>query len=191
MTQSQMTVQQALELAQKHHAAGNLQQAESIYRQILSIQPKNADALHLFGVVALQVGQNEEAIRLINRAIAINPKNADYLCNLGLALMAANRTPEAIGPFQQALAIKSDIPEAYSNLGNALRIVGRFDEAIAACRRAMALRPNLARAATAWAVVSPVAAAPRRSMASSLAMQCQSSSIVCSAATLFIETSSF
>jgi len=40
-------------------------QAEAIYRQILSIAPKHFDSTHLLGVVALQSGRLDEAMRLI------------------------------------------------------------------------------------------------------------------------------
>jgi len=39
------------------HQAGQLQQAENIYRQILARQPEHADALHMLGVIAQQAAQ--------------------------------------------------------------------------------------------------------------------------------------
>ena len=43
--------------------AGRLADAEQIYRQILSANPNDADALHLLGALAFQVRQYEPAIR--------------------------------------------------------------------------------------------------------------------------------
>ena len=37
---------QMFELALKYHQAGDLHQAESLYRQILQVDPQHADALH-------------------------------------------------------------------------------------------------------------------------------------------------
>ena len=46
---TQMTVQQAFDLATQHHSAGRLPDAESLYRQILAAQPNNPDALQCWG----------------------------------------------------------------------------------------------------------------------------------------------
>ena len=58
-----------LEQALAHHRAGQLQQAEAIYRQILRSQPDHPDALHLLGVVALQAGRNDTAVMYIVLAL--------------------------------------------------------------------------------------------------------------------------
>src|SRR5437867_2056217 len=47
---------QALDLAMRHYQAGNLQQAEQIYRAILQVDPYQVDALHLLGLIAYQLG---------------------------------------------------------------------------------------------------------------------------------------
>ena len=49
-----VTLDQALELALRHHRAGDFEQATNIYEQILAFDPENAEANHLFGVMALQ-----------------------------------------------------------------------------------------------------------------------------------------
>ena len=52
-----LTMLQALDVAVKHHAAGRLPEAESIYQQILQTDPNQPIALHLLGVIANQVGK--------------------------------------------------------------------------------------------------------------------------------------
>ena len=46
------TISEALAIALQHHQAGQLPQAEQIYRQILEVEPNHADAWHLLGVLA-------------------------------------------------------------------------------------------------------------------------------------------
>jgi len=70
----QMTIPQAFELALRHHQAGQLQQAEHIYRQILAQQPKHADALHFLGLIAHQAGRHDMAVDLIRQSVAVNPE---------------------------------------------------------------------------------------------------------------------
>ena len=85
------TIPQALAIALRHHQSGNLQQAEQIYRQILQAEPNHPDALHLLGVIAHQLGENEVAIRYIDKAISVNPSDPNFHINLGAAYQAFGR----------------------------------------------------------------------------------------------------
>jgi Flp pilus assembly protein TadD len=62
-------------LAMRHHQAGNLGEAERLYRLILQEEPRHGDALHLLGVLHHQSGRNEAAVELIRQAIAQNGSN--------------------------------------------------------------------------------------------------------------------
>src|SRR5689334_491639 len=66
---STLTIPQALNLALTHHQSGRFAEAEGIYRQILAVEPNHADALHLLGALAAQVGRPEVAVELIRHAI--------------------------------------------------------------------------------------------------------------------------
>ena len=46
-------------------------QAKTIYQNILTVEPRNADALHLLGVVAYQTEDYLEAVELIEKASLI------------------------------------------------------------------------------------------------------------------------
>ena len=124
------------------HRSGNLQQAELNYRQILLIDPLHADALHLLGVIALQVGRHELAIEQIRSALRARPTLAEAHCNLGVALAAIGRLQEAVACFRQAMHLKPDYAEAHNNLGNALRLLGKPAEAAASLQQALRLRPG-------------------------------------------------
>ena len=135
-----------MELAIQHHQAGRLAEAEALYRQILAVEPRHADALHLCGVIAAQSGRPDVAVDLIRRAIALAPGVPAFHSNLGEAHRVLRQLDEAIAAYRQAIALSANYPEAHNNLGNVLRDKGRLDEAIAACRQAIALSPNLSEA---------------------------------------------
>jgi protein O-GlcNAc transferase len=143
-----VTIPEALTIAVQLHQTGRLADAEAIYRQILAAQPRHADALHLLGVIALQVGRHDSAVEWIRQAIAVNPAGLDYHYNVGIALAAQGRLEEAIDAFHRALETKPDFPETHYNLANALRDRGRLGEAIAAYRHALRIKPNFAEAHT-------------------------------------------
>ena len=166
-----MTIPQALDLAVQRHQAGDLAAAEALYRQILAAQPNHADALHLLGEIAYQMGQNETAAQLIGRAISIRPFEARYLVTLGRPLKAQGQFDAAIAAYRKAILIDPTLAEAHNNLGNALRERGQLAEAVAECRRALQLKPdypeahhNLGAALAAQGQLDQAVAAYRRAL---------------------------
>jgi tetratricopeptide (TPR) repeat protein len=137
-----MTTQESLNLAVQRHQAGDLVQAEGLYRQILAIQPNQADALHLLGVLAHQVGREDAALELIQRAIVLRPNTADHHNNLGLVLAAQGKLDQAIAAYRHALTLRPHHPDAQYNLGLALSEKGLWDLAIEELKRTADSRPG-------------------------------------------------
>jgi predicted O-linked N-acetylglucosamine transferase (SPINDLY family) len=136
------TISEALQLALEHHQAGRLQQAEQVYRQILQVDARQADALHLLGVIAHQSGQYDLAIDWISKAIASNPSNPACHNNLGEAYRAKHRLPEAMAAYQQALRLNPAYGDPHNNLGNVLRDLDRLAEAAASYQQCLRLKPG-------------------------------------------------
>ena len=134
------------EEAQDLHEAGRLADAKARYERILAADPRHGPALHMTGLMAYQVGQNDLAASLLTRAAQLDPGSASLHSNLGLALRGLGRVEDAIASFRRALALKPDVAETHNNLGNALLEQGPVDAAVEAFARAVALNPNLAAA---------------------------------------------
>jgi len=132
--------------ALRHHQAGRLDQAERLYRQILQIDSRHSDALHLLGVLAYQLGRNEIAAHLILQAIAQNGREPSFYSDLGNVLKKQGKLAEAITAYRRALTLRPKYAEALNNLGIALGEQGNPAEAVAAFERALALRPDYAEA---------------------------------------------
>jgi tetratricopeptide (TPR) repeat protein len=133
----------------RHHQAGQLTEAEQIYRKILAIDARQADCLHLLGMIAYQAGRHELAIEMIREAIAIDPNVAAYHSNLGTVLHSEGRLEEAATSYTQAIILQPKLAEAHYNLGNILAPApndDRLDDAVACYERAIALQPELAEA---------------------------------------------
>lgn len=130
----------------RRHRAGQLAEAERIYRQILAIDSHHADSLHLLGMIAYEAGGGEAAIEMIRKAIAINKTEAAYHSNLGTVLQALGKLEEAAACYRNALALRPELAEAHYNLGNVLQAQDKFEDAAACYERALALRPELAEA---------------------------------------------
>lgn len=129
-----------------HLQAGRLAQAEQLCRQILGIQPRNAEALHLLGLVARKAGQDAAAADFMRQAIGLNPGVAAFHFNLGQALLDQQKPEDAAACFRQAIALKPDHVRAHFSLGRALQALDRLDEASSCFRRVLALKPDHAEA---------------------------------------------
>lgn len=125
------------------HSAGQLAQAEAVYRQILAAEPNNPEALHLLGVIALQTNQPAVAVGLISQAIQGNRGNPGYFSNLGSALRRLGRLDEAIAAGRQAVAMDGRFADGLANLANALQDKGLHGEAADMLTRLVELRPQL------------------------------------------------
>jgi protein O-GlcNAc transferase len=139
-----MTVNERLKAGVAHHQAGRLAEAETQYREVLVQQPDHADALHLLGMLAGQVGEFDVAVDLLRQAAQLNPNFADAHNNLGFALAKNGKTHDAIPCYREAIRLKPDLCEAHVNLANALEEIEQWDDAIASYREAIRLKPDSA-----------------------------------------------
>lgn len=123
---------------------GQLNKAEKFYKKILREDPNHADALHLLGLIAGQVGKSDVAVDLNCKAIETRPKNAVYYNSMGNALTVEGKGDEAISCYQKALGINPHLVEAHYNMGNVFQDQGKLDEAVACYRKALEIAPNMA-----------------------------------------------
>ena len=124
------------------HQQGQVGQAEAIYRDLLKVDPKKSDALHLLGVISYQTGKHQTAADLIGQAIGINPKDAIYRSNLGLALQELKQFDAAVASYDKAIALQADYAEAYSNRGLVLQKLKQLDAAVISYVKAIELQPD-------------------------------------------------
>lgn len=85
-------LQQAIQQAVTHHQAGQLQEAEHLYRAILQMQPLHPDANHNLGVLAVQVQQPAAGLCYFKTALEANPENERYRLSYIDALIQAGET---------------------------------------------------------------------------------------------------
>ena len=136
------TFQQAAVL----HGQGRLSEAGKLYEIVLKTDRDHFAALCRFGVLRMQQGDFEDAVRLFRRAVRQDRRSAEAQQNLASAFTGLERWDEAVRCYEKALAIKPDFPEAHNNLGHTLQRLGRFAEAIDAFEKAIALKPDYAEA---------------------------------------------
>ena len=136
-----------LSQALEQHTAGRLDEAETLYKQALALQPGDPDAQHYLGVLLHQRGAHEQGLALIEQAAAARPDTALIWCNLAEVRRAAGRPEAAEAASRRALALQPGYPEALLNLAAALSELRRFPEVETAAREALARRPGYTEAA--------------------------------------------
>ncbi len=135
-----------LRAALSKHQAGNVDEAEPLYRRLLEVAPDNADALHHLGLLLQQRGDLEEAILLLTRAVADRPNDAVCHNNLANMLKEQGKPAEAISAYQAAIRHKPDYANAYFNLADLLLDQAELQAAVECYRHVLRLSPEDAEA---------------------------------------------
>jgi len=144
------TIRDMMFEAVKLHQAGNLPQAEQLYREVLRLDPKQGDALNLLGTLANQVGKPEAALDYIRRALVVQPAEPEFHANLAAASKAAGDLAGAITHYREALRLKPEAVSPRVHLCDALMEQGSLDEALTLCLEALRLDRD---SALAWCVL--------------------------------------
>src|SRR5947207_418871 len=138
MTGNAATVAQALAL----HQQGRLAEAVPLYREVLTREPHNSDALHLLGLAVAALGALEQALTLLGATAQLEPANASVQANLAATMSQAGRYAETLACYERALALQPNLAVAHRGRGTALIHLGKPEEAIASFREALRLAPN-------------------------------------------------
>ncbi|MBZ9958874.1 tetratricopeptide repeat-containing sulfotransferase family protein [Mesorhizobium sp. BR1-1-14] len=130
-------MQRALQL----HQAGRRQEAEALYRQVLTHKVNHAAAAHFLGLLLHQTGRSAEGLGLLEQSVRLQPKNPDFLNNLGTVMRDLGRVAAAADFFRGAVALRPDQLAARDNLGSSLKQLGQFEGAEEIYRGTVARNP--------------------------------------------------
>jgi tetratricopeptide (TPR) repeat protein len=130
----------------QHYQRGALSEAERAFHEVLRLDPRNADALYMLGVIAVQANQPGAAFEHLRQAVALRPEAGFFHYHLGLALRGLGRLEEAVACYRRAVELQPDLAEAHNNLGVTLQRLGRLDEAKASHQQAVRVQPKFAEA---------------------------------------------
>ena len=141
-----LTTKEVFILAVQNHQKNNLQVAENLYKEVLSVNPNHVDAHINLGVIFHAFREFQKAINSYQNAIQINPNHLDALNNLGNALKDLGEYKKAMGCYRKAIKIKPDYASAYNNLGVAFNELGKDQKAINCFQKAIKINSNYANA---------------------------------------------
>jgi tetratricopeptide (TPR) repeat protein len=139
--------------AQAAEEAGDLATAETLYRRVMRLDPKDAAPAFNLGNILRQIGRIADAEAAYRRAVRADPAFAAGWHNLADLLDDNGRPAEAVECQQRAVAADSQYADAIFNLALLLQKLERHADAAVWWRRYLALDGN-----------SPWAARARRAL---------------------------
>ncbi len=119
-----------LERAYQAFQAGDYEGARQLYREVLSRDPRNRDALLGLGAVATALGEGQQAQAVYRRVLIQNPQDrvaTAAITNLGASAGAAG--PQGEARLKQALAQDPGAPYLNFSLGNLYASQRRWSDA--------------------------------------------------------------
>jgi len=131
-------VGEVLAQAAQLHGAGQLLQAETLYRRVLNVQGRNAQALHLLGVCLHQRGELVQAHNTLAAAARAQPAEALIHLSLGEVLRGLGQFREALASYQRACALAPGNVLALVGKAIALESLNRYAQALEAFDAALA-----------------------------------------------------
>jgi type IV pilus assembly protein PilF len=136
------------QLAADYFRGARTEAALEELRKALEIDPENADAYNLHGLIALK--QGAEYLRQLETAACLRGADAD-----SVRRDAMTKFREAEDRLKKAVALRPDFAEAWNNLAVAALHLASYDEAARAAENALKdvsyPSPELARANLGWA----------------------------------------
>jgi predicted O-linked N-acetylglucosamine transferase (SPINDLY family) len=141
---SNSNFQSAVNQAMQLQRAGQLPEAEKVYRSILRTHPNWGDGYAQLAGVLFAMNQLEPAATALQKAIDRRPSNPAFCHNnLGVIFDRLKRYEDAAKSYRKAIAALPQYVIAHRNLGDALRQSGHLDAAEASYRTALSLDPKL------------------------------------------------
>lgn len=126
----QLTVLQALELANAHWNAGQAAPAEQLCRQVLQVAPLQPDALNLLGLMMYAYGKTELALDYIRKASQSPEAPATVFSNLAELCRQQGLLQDAEQAARRATEQEPELVAAWNNLGIILQETGNFSASL-------------------------------------------------------------
>ena len=142
MSERDISSPRLLEKARTFRSEGGLDAAESLYRDLARIRPRDAGVLAELGAVLDQRGRPGEAEAFYRDAVALDPAQALARFGLGVLRAREGNLPAAEYEFSESLKSRPEEPQTHAALGELLLRQGRLGPALAALERAAQLDPE-------------------------------------------------
>lgn len=128
-----------------HAEQGEFDTALAQLDALLALDPANAAAMQLLGLIQAKKGDLRSAARILRQACLAAPHHGPLHAHLARVEWEIGLPAQAAAAYRQAIALGCDAPDILIDCAIALGKLGRHVEAIALCGRALAQAPDQAR----------------------------------------------
>src|SRR5262245_41563714 len=120
-------VQTVMNRALALYNSGEFDSADVLFETVASEPGVRPRVLHIQGVIALQRGEDERALDLLEEAIQLDPAYGEAHANLGVLLLKARQNSQALAAYAAALTLQPDNAAALLGLARALAALDLSD----------------------------------------------------------------
>jgi tetratricopeptide (TPR) repeat protein len=129
----------------RHAKAGRNKLAEESYKNVLSKDNKNVDALRLLGLLAFKNNNHDIAEKLLIKAIQLDPYFHLLWDNLAKVFRVQNKLEESKKAFENLIKLDPKNNEAFVALGTIYNKLAQYKDGIDSYKKALKLNDNNAR----------------------------------------------
>ncbi len=126
-------------LAGQHQKAGRADQAISLYRELLRMEPRHLAAMAALEILLEEQGSKEAARTINRRRTRVEARNAYAI---GKALAEEGQHDRAVPFFERAIGLKPDYLKAIWRLGETFSHLKQVPDALRCYQRCLELNPN-------------------------------------------------
>mgnify|MGYP000275952747 CR=1 FL=1 len=131
-----------LHAAVKCYQSGDIDETERLCRNIITLDPLHADALHMSGLIKQQHGDLKGAMTLMQMAIKSRPKTGLYYNSIGEIFLNQRQYKEAGQWFQMAVDLEPENAGMQKNLADTYLMQTMYDSAIKCYQTGLSAAPN-------------------------------------------------
>jgi tetratricopeptide (TPR) repeat protein len=120
---------------------GRNDEAEAICRKLVSLAPKDGQAVFLLGMILRKGPRKEEAAEWLKRAATLQPRSPEVFNGLGSAYNDLHDHPHAAECFARAIQINPRYADAHYNMGNTCQRMREYEKALTFYHQALQFNP--------------------------------------------------
>jgi tetratricopeptide (TPR) repeat protein len=136
------SVAEMYQVATDHLIRSEFAEAETVYRQIIEIEPDNHNGYVGLGSSLFYQNKLAEAQDAYSKALELSPESAMALIGLGSVAHRNENHEAAIDYYSRALEVNDQLADAHWGLAITLEDAGRIDEAIEHFNQVLQLAPD-------------------------------------------------
>lgn len=140
--EQQKTLKDTFMSAEAYFENGDLDEAERLYVQVLSLDDEHLETNMRLGLIYLKKQLAKKAEAIFRKVLAISPKDPLALSNLGMALYMQHNFEDAKEVYREAIALDPNRAARYISLAHVYRELGDFPSAVEAIQKAFRLDPQ-------------------------------------------------